>query len=171
MLRHDTSGGRSAFTLIELVVAVILLSVLSTIVMASVSGHLHYARLVQTANRLESLDRRARELARRQAFPVSLVWDTRETVAQIDVGTKEGDRDSTRSVKPGRLVTFDDIIIAGQRSNSMTDVSISPLGQSATYGVKLAAPNGAVLWLVTLGRTGQHLRFETEEDARAILGR
>lgn len=167
--RTPYPASRCGFTLIEVLAVVVVLAILASVAMFSVSGHVQHARLIRTADRLESLDRRARDEARRQSAPGQLLWDTRQGVAQIAFARAEDSPVATRRVSLGGGLEFSEFRIDGARGLGRQVVDVSPNGQSDTYAVRLSAPNGAALWLVTLGLTGQHLRLDSEDDVRALL--
>jgi len=167
---HDLRVSRDGFTLVELVAVVVLLGILSGTVMWSLSGHVHRSRLVQAADRIEALDRRARSRARRTAQPVRIVWDENEHTAHIEPVSSGQENRTPHQVRLGQQVEMD-VFAPRQQPDRSRDILISPLGQSASYALKLIAPNDAQLWIVTLGLSGQQLRYETREEAYAVLGR
>ncbi len=161
---------RQGFTLLELLAVMAIVWLLSGLVTLSVQGHLFRARLVQSIERVATLDRKARDEARRDGVPVSVQVDRERGEISLVNGSKERVRDATRMVTFPRGVTVSEVRVAGQSRRATTSwVVISSLGQSSTYAVKLSAPNRAVRWLVTLGLTGQQLELDSESQVNALL--
>ena len=156
------------FTLIEVLAVVVVLGILASLVAIKVNGHVQRARLVQAADQLAVLDRRARDEARQRSVPLQLQIDTDRGVARIRSRQSAADGTTPRVVASGS-VSFADVRLSGNRPVHDGTLDVSSLGQSETYAVRLSAPDGAALWLVTLGLSGQHLRLESEEDVREVL--
>ena len=135
-----SSDRRNGFSLIELVVVVFILALLSAIVMMSVGGHVRRARLTQTLDRIETLDRLARDQARASQSLVRLDFTSDEIKL---VGPQP------RTVALGTLELID-----GPRQ-----IVVLPSGQSATYGVSVQSSGPEAMSLVVLGRSGQARRM------------
>ena len=147
----DSSGGRSAerpsFTLVELVVVLIVLAMLASAVTVSLAGPIRRARLMETLDRVVSLDAEARLIARRTAAGAVLKFEADSAV--IEGGRRERWRASVQ-VDAGPVVV------------------IAPSGQSTSYAVRVST--GEVSrWLVVLGLSGQAVPVASQGEADALL--
>ncbi len=163
-------AGRQGFTLLELLAAAIVVSLLTGVATISVRGHLHQARLVQTVEQIAALDHRARDEARRLATPLRLRFDGGRGLISLSVGDAEKVEDPTRVIRVPRGIEITEVRVGRQRGGRQpVAVTVSPGGQSPTYGVRLTAANRATRWLVTLGMTGQQIETNEEAEVHALL--
>ena len=154
---------RAGFTLIEIMVAVLLLALLASAVTLSFGAPLRRARAAQAVDQIRSIDSAARQAARRFNRPMTLSID-------LDSGELEC-RDSTR----GGAAMFraalpashriEEVRTPGQRVNGGGEtLQISPGGYSRSYAIRLP---GA--WIMVSGLSGQLRVIDDENQIDSIF--
>jgi prepilin-type N-terminal cleavage/methylation domain-containing protein len=160
------------FTLVEVLVVTVILSMLMALALASLRSHIQRARLVQALNRVEHADRLGRTLARRDHRSQRLVLDRERGIIEL--------QPLSNSIKPAsrhrwRLpagITLETVLDeAGVGQGDRHEVVISSNGISASYAVALRAADLPPRWLVTLGLSGQQLRLERQADVDSMFPR
>jgi prepilin-type N-terminal cleavage/methylation domain-containing protein len=160
---------RSGFTLVELMMAVLLLALLTSAVALSFSGPIQRARGQDAIEQIRSFDAAARDAARREGREVRMALD-------LSAGTlarREGaDLESLRcqiALPPGFRI--EQLRVAGQTySDGEAVIDVSSLGLSRSYGIHLVGP-GLDQWLVFAGQGGNMTRVQDEETMSSILER
>lgn len=164
--RRNRSPRRDdGFSLVELIAVLVIIAVTTSAVAISLSGHTQRIRVVRLLDRIERLDRDARATARRSHVSAVLRFDDRDgrvTVTQPQAG---------RAGATNRFHTGDGYTLELVAGLSGDKLAISPKGQSRSYALGVSGPNGGAQWLAVLGLTGQCVRCDSEEAARALVDR
>ncbi len=155
------TGLRSAFTLLEVTIACVLLATIAGIATLSLRGQVSSNRLQQAVEQLERADRFARQLARRTANNAFLEFDKADGEIRIVV--------NRRTRKTYVLPAGSTIANVRVAKTNARDVAISPLGQSPTYAVEFAAGERSARWLVVAGTSGHTLRTTDRGQVNAVL--
>jgi prepilin-type N-terminal cleavage/methylation domain-containing protein len=160
---------RSAFTLVEVMIAVLLMALLASAAALSFSGSLRSARSTEALERLRSFDSAARDVTRRTNREARIVFDLSNDTLSRREGT---DLDElTAQVRLPTGYRIDELRIPGQ---SFTDgeavVDCSALGVSRTYAVHLVGP-GLDHWVLVAGLTGEMTQEKDESATQSILDR
>jgi len=163
------TAARRAFTLPEMMLAVVLLAVLSTVAVVSLAGARRAASAKDVVEQIATSDRLTREWCRRFDRPAQLVFD-------LDRGTVG--RSTSPSESAAALHLTDRFRIArvmwpsGAVTAGQARLICSPMGQTPTYAVMLSDKTSEQ-WLLMTGLTGEavHLRDAQEaQDIFAALG-
>jgi prepilin-type N-terminal cleavage/methylation domain-containing protein len=151
-----------AFTLIELMVAIAILALLTAAAVLSFARPLREAQFRDAIEMIRSVDTDARTDARHFDRRVKLVFD-------LDRGMVErrdpADAVISRVILPFRI---DEIRIAGERNFRDAAISISPLGLSRTYALRIVTHEHAQ-WLVFAGLSGQMTDLNDERELSNIF--
>lgn len=156
---------RSAFTLIELVVVMVVLAILSSLAVFSLAATADRYQLSRAAEIVEMFDARARRDARSSQQPLQAVVDRGRGRLQVNSsGTTE---DATFRL-PAR-VEISEIRLQRQLAvGKRVEIDVSSEGRCPTYAVALRRGK-LTRWLVILGQTGQVIPLENEGEVDAIL--
>jgi prepilin-type N-terminal cleavage/methylation domain-containing protein len=165
---HSRQVHRRAFTLVETMVAVIILGLLAGAVTWSFRAPLRRARMAEAIEQVKYIDASSRAFARRFGRNVEVVYDVSE-------GTMER-RESARADASFRTVIASPFRIEAVRTRGRTEeygeaaIAVSPLGVSQTYAVKLAGPE-AQRWVVVTGLGGEILTLADDAQVEAIFAK
>jgi prepilin-type N-terminal cleavage/methylation domain-containing protein len=148
-----TRGRAAAFTLIETMVAIVLMGLLAGGVVLSLASPLQSSRRADAVESVRSFDATARVSAGTTGRPVRLEFDlANSTLTRLD-GPDLADVRSRNAIPQG--FSIDDVRIGGQDvSVGRVIVDISANGWSRTYQVHLCGPRTDT-WIVFAGLTGQ----------------
>ncbi len=153
---------RGAFTLIELVVVLVILSLLSGLVAFSLSGTTDNYRMSQAVETFELFDARARRTARYNQTPI---------VASIDSSNRILRVQNTNSVKIASFNLPRQVEIDEVRYSAPSDqgkLLVNSRGVSNSYAVRLR--RGKLnTWILVIGGSGQILKSVSENKVNAIL--
>lgn len=156
---------RSAFTIVELAAVMALLAILTSAVAMTLRPSLDQARQNAFVRRIGALDSRLRDQARRQNRLLVLAIDIEEG----EVFHEDSDG-KTRAIRLGNSVRIDQFRMADKSVDAgQVRISISPLGRSDSYALRLRGSSGRKQWLVVFGLTGQTLTFDEDLDADEAL--
>jgi prepilin-type N-terminal cleavage/methylation domain-containing protein len=148
---HARQRGQPGFTLIEMMVAVIVMGVLTGMVVLSFAGPVNRARLVEAVEQVTYLDASARQFARRTGRAVEIRIDLGEGALE----RREGSRGVTFRTTVPATVRIEVVRTVLRRAESGEIVMpVSAQGVSLTYAVKLAGTQGA-RWIVVAGLSGE----------------
>ena len=154
---------RPAFTLIEMMLAIVLLGIISAAAAFTFHSSLESARASDVIEQLRYLDSSSRQRAMRFNQSVELTFDVTNSSISRCEGSK-GNDESFRASLP-RGYTIDQINIAGQSTfNGQTSLTCS----SPSYSLHLLGPNFDQ-WLLFAGLTGQLTLVKDESTVQDIL--
>jgi type II secretory pathway pseudopilin PulG len=155
---------RTAFTLIETILTVLLMALLASAVAFSLSQPIQGARLREALSQLQSCDALARQNARQSLRPVRLIINpTANTLERF-----EGEQLRSRTALPvGCRISQ---VIVGRHASwiDRAAVSFSASGLSRTYAIRLQATSFD-RWALFSGLSGQMTLVQDERMLRTIL--
>jgi prepilin-type N-terminal cleavage/methylation domain-containing protein len=159
---------RRGFALVETMAAVIILGVLAGAVGLSFRAPLRRARMSEAVEQVKYMDVSSRDFARRFGRGVEIVFD----VADGTIERREG-----HGADAGfRAAIASPFRIEAVRTRARTEeygqasITVSPLGLSQTYAVKLAGPE-AQRWVVVTGLGGEFLTLADDAQVEAIFAK
>ena len=158
------SAARPALTLPEMMLAVVLLAVMSTVAVVSLAGARRAASARDVVDQVAAYDRLTREWCRRFGRPAAVVFDLdRGTMARLASGESAA---ALRLPSGFRLAR----VVSRQGSNDVGQARIgfSADGGAPTYAVMLSEPRGDQ-WLLMTGLTGQAVRLRDAQEAQDIF--
>lgn len=159
------SESRRAFTLLEMVVALLIIAILASVSVLSFRGSIDRHRLEQGVDLVARFDARLRRESIRANQPM------RATIRRDRGEFVIPDRGAFRGVSwalPGP-VALDAFRVASQVSaRQSVELASDRFGQSASYAVKLRAGKFHQ-WLVVLGGSGQVIRVSDEDQVESYL--
>ena len=157
----------SAFTLIESLIAVVLLGIISTAAALTFRSSLQSASTTDAIEQIKYLDSSARQRAKRFNQPVELIFDVTNSSLSRREGSKRNDESFHASLPRG--FSIDQINIAGQSTfNGEISLTCSPTGLTPSYALHLIGPNFDQ-WLLFAGLSGQMTVIKNEETVQDIL--
>jgi prepilin-type N-terminal cleavage/methylation domain-containing protein len=164
--RHRLSP--SGFTLVETMLAVLVLGLLACAATLSFSQPLASAQARETFDLLAGFDQSAREAARGSGRAVRLLIDpSAGTITRFE-GTGKGDRRANARLPRGFNI---DQVRIGRRHFDSTPavVEISSSGLCRSYAFHLRGPR-LDQWVVFAGLSGQMIKVADESTVDAMLG-
>lgn len=156
---------RGAFTLVELMAAVLILALLSTAAVLSFSHPLASARLDDACRELQRFDASARALSRVTGKPVRTMLNLTDNVLVRRQGG--GSEDAARVPMPAGIRLAEVRIEGESFTGGEVEVDASPVGWTRTYAVRLAGQSGE-RWVLFAGVTGQATRLNDVRELDAI---
>lgn len=156
-----------AFTLIESLVAIVLLGIISTAAALTFRSSLQSASNTDAIDQIKYLDSSARQRAQRFNQPVELIFDLTNSSLSRREGSKRNDESFTASLPRG--FSIDQINISGRSTfNGQISLTCSPVGLTPSYAIHLIGPNFDQ-WLLFAGLSGQLTLIKDEETVQDIL--
>ncbi len=159
---------RRAFTLVETMVAVIILGLLATAVAWSFRAPLRRARMSEAIEQVKYLDVSSRDFARRFGRGVEIVFDVSEGTLERREGPRAEASFRTGIASPFRIEAVR--TRARTEEYGETSIAVSPLGLSQTYAVKLVGPE-AQRWVIVTGLGGEILTLADDAQVEAIFAK
>jgi prepilin-type N-terminal cleavage/methylation domain-containing protein len=161
---YSVTSGRRAFTLIETMLAVLIMALLASAAALSFSGPVRKARAREAVDQVIAADRSARQEAHDSGRAVRLRFDS----SNGEISRIEGTATQFRSVLPASFRISD--VLVGRRvfRDVPAEVGFSGSGFSATYAVHLSG-TGADRWVVFAGLTGQANVVSDEQAVRTAI--
>ena len=151
-----------AFTLIEMMLAVLLMALLAGAVALGFSQPLKSSRTVDAIELVRSFDNMGRQAATTSGSNVRLVFDLAQNILVQRDGADLAQFRTRVSLPPGcriDAIRIDEHLV----SSGEAIVDISPHGWSRTYAMHLLSP-GQDRWLVFAGMTGQMTQVQNESQ-------
>src|SRR6266566_4165086 len=159
---------RGAFTLIEMMTALVVLGVLTAAAVLSFSAPVERARMVEAVEQVKYLDASSRDLARRFGRNVQIVFDVSEGTMERREGRGREASFSTHLASPIRIEA---VRTAGDlKEYGEVSIDVSSLGISQTYAVKLAGPQGT-RWVLISGLAGESQVLMDNGDMESIFAK
>jgi prepilin-type N-terminal cleavage/methylation domain-containing protein len=159
---------RAAFSLIEMLVAIVIMSIIAGAAVFSFKKPLRAARIHDAREQVRYLDRSARQYARRFGRPVDLVFDlSHSTLARRDTNGTAG-RITYQSAFPVGY-QIESVRTAGRRSTGgEIAVPCSSLGLTNSYALHLIGP-GLDEWVLVAGLAGEMTTLHDEHAIDSIF--
>ena len=143
---------RSAFTLLELLLVLVLLGLMAGAATLKLVPLVQTGALEATLKRLEELDRLARHRARSARAASRLVFDFDGGGArQVDAAGNA----SGAPVRLGRCRLEEVRTHDGRWRSGTCAVNVSPLGLTQTYALRIRGGEGSTRWLLFAGLGGE----------------
>ena len=165
--RWTANKATSGFTLLELIVVLIIAGLLTGMVIISVRSHVDRARLESAVDLMAVIDRRLRRDTRQHHASADWAVSAKGRVVSVDADFPlkwNRERTLPRSISVRSIRAQQGGLI-----RKVSRVKYSAQGHARPFAVQLVSEAGAHTWLVSLGRTGQALRCESQEEADALL--
>lgn len=162
MARQRVATG---FTLIELVVVMMIMALLASLAMVSLGASIDRYRLARAVDAIETFDARARRDARVSHTSLVAQFDRRRGELRID---------DQGSGQPYLVRVPVQVGIAELRRGrtkvlgNQAKLEFRADGSSLSYAIRLLRGKSE-RWLVVLGRSGQVVACESEQEVDAIL--
>jgi prepilin-type N-terminal cleavage/methylation domain-containing protein len=159
---------RRGFTLIEVMLAVLLMALLTSAAALHFAGGLRLARSHDAVQELRDFDARSRLFARRYGRGVQIVFDlTANHVSRLE-GKRDDDPRCQINRPSGCRVA--EVRVGGRvfADGGQARVRISPMGLSQSYAVRLSGPE-LDLWVVVAGLTGETTPVQDENTMAWML--
>jgi prepilin-type N-terminal cleavage/methylation domain-containing protein len=163
------SQSRSAFTLVELMMAVLLLALLTSAAALSFSGALDRSRAQDAVSELQSFDATSRDAARHAGQEARMAFD----LSAGTIARREGADLQTLKFQMSlpHGIQIDQLRVAGQSYfDGEVVVDISALGLSRSYAVHITGA-GLDRWLLFAGQSGDMTQVQDEGTMQDILDR
>jgi prepilin-type N-terminal cleavage/methylation domain-containing protein len=155
----------SGFTLIEIMLAVLIVGLLASAAALSFRQPIRAARAQDAVELIHSFDAGAREVARRFAKPLVLTFDLRE--GRLERHENEDQATYTALLPHG--VHIGQFRTAARRvAEERIDIPCSAAGLTRTYAVRLVGP-GVDRWLLVSGFSGDVQAIQDEAQLDAIF--
>ena len=156
-----------AFTLVEIIVALVIISLTATIVTINTGGPLNDANWSDAISRIERADQFVRTYTENTAQPININIDLSENrIFFTDVGDQK---------KVGRIIKFPSgiriakLLVKGQAlTGGVMPIRCSKASLTPTYAILVLGPNGRQVWLLIAGLSGQITEFENEEQIEKV---
>jgi len=161
---HDTRNRRSAFTLIEIMMAVLLMAMLASAAALSFSEPLRSARAKDAIEMVRFFDEASRQSARRFGRPVRTSFD----LASEKISRYIGEQMSYETALPHGCRIRQIRTAARRAAEGEFEIPCSPRGITRTYGVHLTG-SGVDTWMLIAGLTGEVSLIKDEAQLDAIF--
>jgi prepilin-type N-terminal cleavage/methylation domain-containing protein len=167
MKRRRVSAQHRAFTLIEVMLAVLILALLATAAALSMDQPLRAARSRDLLQQLHAFDMGARQAAILSGKDVRIVFDlSSNSVSRFD-GGQLTDLRRREHLPPGFRI--DQVLLSATSAFSgEVPIDISPMGFSRSYAIHLIGP-GPDRWIIFAGLSGDTTQARDEATTHAIL--
>jgi type II secretory pathway pseudopilin PulG len=154
----------AAFTLVETMLAVLLMALLASAVALSFSKPLQAARAREAISQVQFADSQARQLARQSSRAIRLVLDPElNTIARF-----EGEQREAQATLPVGIRIAEVVIGRHASFDERAEVQFSASGLSRSYAIHLIGPS-LDQWVLFAGLSGQMSWAADEQTVRSIL--
>lgn len=161
---HYIRDRRSAFTLIEIMMAVLLMALLASAAALSFSEPLRSARAKDAIEMVRFFDEASRQSARRFGRPVRTSFD----LASEKISRYIGEQMSYETALPHGCRIRQIRTAARRAAEGEFEIPCSPRGITRTYGVHLTG-SGVDTWMLIAGLTGEVSLIKDEAQLDAIF--
>lgn len=162
------SKNRSAFTLVEMLVVVVILAFLAAVVATRWSGVHHVAVAESTRGKLQFADQHLRQFARSRHRPCLLLFDLEKSQIGKQRSIEESDGPQWESLGTG--VRIDAMRVGIEKpSGRRAEISVDVNGQTPTYGLHLIGPGKHETWLLFAGVSGQMTELKDQRAWNAAF--
>lgn len=164
---------RAAFSLIEMTLVLLVMSIVAGAVTIRMEGPLHSARMDEVIAQIADFDRLSRQYARRHDRPVLLVVDlSMGRLRRSGRGDDAYGQDLGEPLELPEGYAIERLLVRRRDvQTGSASIAFGRHGLSATYAIRLGGPNGRRRWLCLTGLGGQAIEMtQTDENAlRDIL--
>jgi prepilin-type N-terminal cleavage/methylation domain-containing protein len=167
-MRKFQPRGRTAFTLIEVVIVVVIMAILATLAVVSLGGIIDRYQLSRAIEAIEMFDARARRDARCGRQPVQATIQPSKRRLMIAPSGNESDRQATLFHLPGSVDIKEFRLRRQVAAGRDLEIQFNREGWSPTYAVQLQRGNMS-RWLVVLGISGQVIELDNGGEVDEIL--
>jgi len=150
-----------AFSLIELIVVLVIVSFIAAMVMVRWSGLYQKPMMTNAMERLEFVDSHMRMYALRHRRSCGLAIDLRNNRIQKRYHLKASE--NPRWEPLGRKIAIEELTGTVGASGNVAVVTYRPDGSSASYGVRLSG-GGQEVFLIVAGLSGQVTQYDRKAD-------
>ncbi|MGI9470654.1 MAG: pilus assembly FimT family protein [Rubripirellula sp.] len=164
-MKMPSGRRRTAFTLLEVVVVMVIIGILSTLAVMSLSGTMDRYRLDRAIETVELFDARARRQASNRRAPVDATIHLQRNRLQIE--SSNGPAARVFSL-PGGVEIASVRLSRKSVVGSELDLRYNQDGISPSYAVELKRGKHS-RWLVVLGVSGQIVQLDGEREIDDIL--
>jgi prepilin-type N-terminal cleavage/methylation domain-containing protein len=155
---------RSAFTLIELMAVLAIMSMLVAVAAVSLKGVCRAARIQHAIEQFLAFDHRVREHATLHGTRGTITIDLdKNTVASMSRDTSG--RPVTIELPLGGAARIDHVRV-GRRAidYGRATITVTDRGATPTYAARLCGVDGSTRWLLFAGLTGQTTEFNNDTE-------
>lgn len=158
---------RRAFTLIELTLVLLILSILAASATLRAQRPLSRARMIDVIGQIEHFDHVTRTAAREQGRAMYTIVDL--TAGELRRSDEEGESLEIAPLQLPRGFSIESVLVRDNAIyNGRTAISCNRQGAMPTYAILLAGP-GMKQWLAFAGITSQMIKLEDEQQAQEII--
>ena len=159
---------RPAFTLVELLAVMGLLSLFVAALSFNYKTPMELARLRNAQERIEGIDRRLRLAANRRGTPVELQVEVDDGV--FTVKDRENSEQFGGSYRLPPSIRLNRVYVNGeQAAGRETIIRYCSTGPTKTYAIGLEGAGGQSRWILFVGATGQTVEFADLSGLRPFL--
>jgi prepilin-type N-terminal cleavage/methylation domain-containing protein len=159
---------RRGFSLIELTVVLLILSITAGAVAMRVSGPMRNAQMREVLSQVEQFDLLTRRYARNHDRALHLVVDP--AAGELRREDANGREDLGRPLSLPRGFRIGQLVLAEETFEGGTvAISCNRLGLTRTYALRIDGPNGRVRWLLFTGLTGQVTETNNAQKLETIF--
>ncbi|WP_436717719.1 prepilin-type N-terminal cleavage/methylation domain-containing protein [Roseiconus lacunae] len=152
---RDFSVLRQAFTLVEVLAVIAIISLLGSFAVLGVSYPLQRSQVKTFLAQLKSADAMSRARSK-LGEPIRLTLDAGRGTASV---IKQGSSVPVFATQLPRGVAIQRVVGLSQSKHSSWDVEYSFIGTSSTYALHVGPGDETGAWLLVLGLTGQSYIF------------
>jgi prepilin-type N-terminal cleavage/methylation domain-containing protein len=162
--RHELASKSSAFTLIETMLAVLIMALLASAAALSFAAPLRTARAREALDQLTAADSAARKLSRESGRAVRLSFDPASGVIDRHFGQQL----ELREVLPSSIRMQDIFVNLRIYRDTRAEVVFSAAGLSPTYAIHVVGRR-VDRWIVFAGLSGETSVMTDEETVRSAI--
>lgn len=156
-----------AFTLIEVLLVLMLVTLLATVSALSLRGPARVATMEEAIDLIEHLARTARDRAARTGETHFLIIDLDKAIIQIKKSSSEADATMiafAESAQPSAIWISNRPVKSGEIA-----IPFQPNGGSPAYAITISDTTATARRLLVLGPTGQTLEMNDDESTAAFF--